>query len=61
MIKRFIIVSKTFSFKTALFTLVIIGERQFNGGGHPNASGVKNLTKEDIEAILIELHKAIHA
>ena len=42
---------------------VIINEiaQQFNGGGHPNASGVKNLTKEDIEAILIELHKAIHA
>ena len=33
MIKRFIFVSKTFSFKTALFTSVIIGERQFNGGG----------------------------
>lgn len=39
---------------------VIINEiaQQFNGGGHPNASGVKNLSQADIEAILKRLHEA---
>ena len=42
---------------------VIINEiaQAFNGGGHPNASGVKNLTKEDIDAILSRLHQALQA
>lgn len=40
---------------------VIINEiaQQFNGGGHPNASGVKNLSKADINALLRVLHEAV--
>ncbi len=32
---------------------------QFHGGGHPNAAGVKNLTKDDIQAILKQFQERV--
>ena len=42
---------------------VVINEiaQQFNGGGHPNACGVKNLTDTDLTAIINRLSRAIDA
>ena len=32
----------------------------FHGGGHKNASGVKNLTQDDIHKLLVLMNERIH-
>lgn len=47
------------SLRSKIVTINDIAE-QFNGGGHKNASGVKNLTEEDVVTLLNCINTRIH-